>query len=95
MRKVQNCNALTHKHTKDTIAFTFNEIKRLLGGSTSENLKKKSKTGYISNRSALLRAARMSRKAKNCKDLGFAELLLYFSVKIEWHSKNYSEIILF
>ena len=29
MRKVQNCNALTHKHTKDTIAFTFNEIKKI------------------------------------------------------------------
>jgi hypothetical protein len=49
----------------------------------SENFKKKSKTGYISNSSAPLRAARMSKEAKNCKNYGFVELLLYFSVKIE------------
>jgi len=42
----------------------------------SENFKKKSKTGYISNSSAPLGATRMSREAKNCKDLGFFELLL-------------------
>ena len=61
----------------------------------SENFKKKSKTGYFSNSSAPLRAARMSKEVENCKDLGLVELLLYFSVKIEWHSKNYLEIIIF
>ena len=40
MRKVQNCNALTHKHTKDTIAFTFNEMKRLVGGTTFWKIQK-------------------------------------------------------
>ena len=69
MRKVQNCNALTHKHTKDTIAFTFNEIKRLVDGATFRKLQKKSETGYISTRSAPPMAPRMSKEAENCKFL--------------------------
>ena len=70
MRKVQNCNALTHKHKKETIAFTFNDKKDWCKP-PSENFKKKSKIWYISNSSAPLRAARMSNMQKivRIKDL--------------------------
>jgi bacterioferritin-associated ferredoxin len=40
MRKVQNCNALTQKHIKETIAFTFNDIERLVGDTTFRKLQK-------------------------------------------------------
>ena len=60
MRKVQNCNALTHKHTKDTIAFTFNEIKRLVGGIVHDSTNHGEELETRNKAKALIRAAELA-----------------------------------
>ena len=45
MKKVQNCNVLTHKHIKETIDFPFIEIKKI-GRWNGTTIRKEEYSGY-------------------------------------------------